>query len=118
LLTATEGAEAAADVRELILAAGQEAVVLRRVSGEGLYGADDADFTEIGVVPIEIVTTPAEDLAKSIDATASVLPEADVRLEDRVRVGPLEYRVQTVVEERLFGVTTHLALELVRLHGG
>jgi hypothetical protein len=46
-----------------------------------------------------------------------VLPALDVRPEDRVRSGADVFRVQTVVEERLFGVATHKVLKLVRIHG-
>jgi hypothetical protein len=40
-----------------------------------------------------------------------------VRPEDRVKSGADVFRVQTVVEERLFGVVTHKVLKLVRQHG-
>ncbi len=48
LLTDNEKIQAAEDVRDLILASGQEAVLLRSQPGERLYGSDDATYTERG----------------------------------------------------------------------
>ena len=117
LLSDPEKASAVGDVKELILASSQEAALLRAVPGERLYGSDDASFTEVDAFPLEFIETPPEDLANKIDATACVLPGLDVRAEDRVHSGTDVFRVQTVVEERLFGVVTHKALKLVRQHG-
>jgi hypothetical protein len=117
MLTAIEKAQAAADVRALILASGQTGRLLRSQPGERLFGSDEAAFGEVGQIPLELVRTPPEDIARSIDATASVLPEADVRAEDRIELGGTVYRIQTVEEQRLFGVLTHKALKLVLLHG-
>jgi len=117
LLSDPEKIRAADDVKELILASGQEAMLLRAVPGERLYGSDDAAFEEVGTFPLEFVETPPEDLNNKIDAVACVLPVQDVRPEDRVRTGADAFRVQTVEEERLFGVITHKVLKLVRLHG-
>ena len=114
LLSDPEKEAAAGDVKELILACGQEAALLRAVPGERLYGSDDASFTEVETFPLEFIETPPENLANKIDATACVLPALDVRPEDRVRSGADVFRVQTVVEERLFGVVTHKVLKLVR----
>ncbi|MHB9037895.1 MAG: hypothetical protein ACYC64_14655 [Armatimonadota bacterium] len=113
----SEKAAAAGDVRELIESCGQEAVLLRKQSGEQLYGSDDESFVDVCAFKLEFVRTPPEDIANKIDATASVLPELDVRSEDRVSVGSDSFRVQTVVDELLFGVVTHKTLKLVRLHG-
>ena len=118
LLTASEKAAAAADIREQILASGQVAVVLREVAAERLYGSDDAPYAEIASVPVEVDFTPWKDLRGTIDGTASVLPHADVRGNDRLRIGEDDFRVQTVKEHRLFGILTHKVVELVRLHGG
>jgi len=117
LLRDLEKIRAAEDVKELILASGQEAVLLRAVPGERLYGSDDASFAEVGTFPLEFVETPPEDLNNKIDAVACVLPGQDVQPEDRVQSGGDTFRVQTVEEERLFGVITHKVLKLVRLHG-
>ena len=117
LLSDPEKTRAADDVKELILASGQEAMLLRAVSGERLYGSDDAAFEEIGTFSLEFVETPPEDLNNKIDAVACVLPVQDVRPEDRVQTGGDAFRIQTVEEERLFGVITHKVLKLVRLHG-
>ena len=119
LLSPNEQAKAGADVRELILASAQTAVLLRATTGEQLYGTDDAPCAPVGEpFPLEFIPTPAEYLAQKIDATACVLPEADVRQEDRVQVGAEIYRVQTVKEERLFGTVTHKVIRLVRHHVG
>ncbi len=119
LLSPNEQAEAGADVRELILASAQTAVLLRATTGEQLYGTDDAPCAPVGEpFSLEFIPTPAEDLAQKIDATACVLPEADVHPEDRVQVGAEIYRVQTVKEERLFGVVTHKVIRLVKHHVG
>lgn len=118
LLTDREKSATKQDVRDLILASGQEAVLLRSEPGERLYGSDDADYAEVGSFPLEFVETPPEDLNHKIDAMACVLPDADVRPEDHVHDNGRRFRVQTVEEERLFGVVTHKVLKLVRLHGG
>ncbi len=118
LLSSAEQAQAAAQVQELIISSGQTAVLLRKQEGENLYGTDEGQFAELCSFPLEMNRTPPAELAKRIDATASVLPELDVRATDRVRAAGVEYRVQTVVEESLFGVVTHKTLELVRLNVG
>ena len=118
LLTEREKALAATDVRALILASGQEADLLRSEPGERLYGSDDASYTNVGSFPLEFVETPPEELRDRIDATACVLPDLDVRPEDRVLLNEVTFRVQTVEEKRLFGIVTHKVLKLVRLHGG
>ncbi len=85
-----------ADVARLILSSGQTARILRVVPGERLYGTDDAEYTEISVIPLELNETPPEELSGKIDALACVLPDADVRGEDRLglRQGkPIAYRV-------------------------
>ena len=118
LLSSAEQAQAAEQVRELITSSGQTAVLLRKQEGENLYGTDEGQFAEICSFPLELNRTPPVDLAKKIDAMASVLPELDVCATDRVRSAGIEYRIQTVVEESLFGVVTHTTLELVRLNVG
>ena len=117
MLTDLEKSQAAADVRALILASGQTGRLLRAQPGERLFGSDEATFAEIGQFPLELVRTPPEDISRSIDATASVLPELDVRAEDRIEVNGTTYRVQTIEEQRLFGVLTHKSLKLVLLNG-
>ncbi len=117
LLSNEERAAAARDVRELILGSGQEVVLLRSTPGEKLYGSDDEAFTEVGRFPGEIVLAPAKDLKQDIDGVASVLPELDIRPEDRLRFGGIDYRVQTVKDESLFGIVTHRIAEMVRIHG-
>lgn len=117
LLSESEKVEAAHMVRELIVSSGQTAVLLRKQDGESLYGTDEGTFTEASTFPLEMNETPATDLTKKTDAEASVLPELDVRATDRVRFEVTEYRVQTVIEESLFGIVTHKTLELVALHG-
>ncbi len=118
LLTEPEKRAAVRDVEELILASGQDATVLRSQPGERLYGSDDEAFAEVGTISLEFVETPPEDLVREkIDASAEILPSADVRAEDRLRTAAGKFRVQTMVEERLFGAVTHKTLKLVRLHG-
>ena len=117
LLSDPERLAAAADVRELIVSSGQAATLLRAQHGERLYGSDDALFAEVSIFKLEFVLTTREDMVNKIDATACVLPELDIQSEDRIRVGTEDYRVQSVVEESLFGVVTHKTLKLVRLHG-
>ncbi len=118
LVTAREQQQACADVKAILLAAGQQAMVARVVPGERLYGADDAEYAERGVIPVECVPVPPDELSQKIDGTAHVLPEADVSVQDRVQIDGMGYRVQAIREERWFGVVTHKVLSLVRLHGG
>lgn len=118
LLSDVERAAAAADVRELITSSGQTAALLRKQADENLYGSDEGEFTEVCTFLLEMSETPPVDIAKRADAAASVLPELDVRVEDRVRFGGLDYRVQTIADQSLFGVVTHKVLELVKLHDG
>ncbi len=117
LLTNGEKELAAGDVRDLILASGQEADLLRSEPGERLYGSDDASYAKVETFPLEFVETPPEELRDKIDAVACVLPDLDARPEDRVQENGVTFRVQTVEAERLFGVVTHKVLKLVRLHG-
>jgi hypothetical protein len=117
LLSDVEKAAAAGDVRELIISSGQTATLLRKQAGESLYGSDEGAFVEVCTFVLEISETPPKDLAKQIDAAASVLPDLDVRVEDRVLYGGCCYRVQTVATQSLFGIPTYKVLELVRLHG-
>jgi hypothetical protein len=117
ILTDSEKVAAAAEVRSLITASGQSAALLRKQTGENLYGSDEGTFAEVCTFALELSETPPADLAKRADAVASVLPELDVRMEDRVRFGECYYRVQTVAPQSLFGVVTHKVLELVTLHG-
>jgi len=117
LVSDSERAQAVADVRAIILAAGQEVSVSRPVPGERLYGADEAEYAAVGVLPVECVPTPPEELAQKIDGTAHALPEADVQPQDRLVLDGVIYRVQAIREERWFGAVTHQVLSLVRLHG-
>jgi len=117
LATEAERAQAVADIRAIILAAGQQAVLSRAVPGERLYGADEAEYAPVGTIPVECVPTPPEELSQKIDGTANVLPEAEVRAQDRLVIDGMTYRVQAIREERWFGVVTHQVVSLVRLHG-
>jgi len=113
-----ERQQAVADVRAIILAAGQEAQVSRPVPGERLFGIDATEYAAVGTIPVECVPTPPEELAQKIDGTAHVLPDADVLVQDRLVIAGVVYRVQAVRPERWFGVVTHQVLSLVCLHGG
>jgi|GEM_PF-348935 len=117
ILTETEKSAAVSQVRDLITASGQTATLLRKRAGENLYGSDEGGFAEVCVFALEMSETPPVDLAKRADALASVLPELDVRVEDRVHFDGRDCRVQTVSPQLLFGVLTHKVLELVALHG-
>ena len=117
LLSNREKNVVAEDVKDLIAASDQEATQLRTTPGERLYGSDDLSFAEVGTFPLEFIETPAEDLAQKIDASACVLPDLDIRPEDRLSVGADKFRVQSVQEERCFGMVTHKVIKLVRLHG-
>jgi hypothetical protein len=116
LLSDAERAQAAADVGALIASCGQRGEVFRAVAGERLYGSDPEGRTSLGTIALEFIADPPEDLGQKIDATASVLPDADVRAEDELRFEGVLYRIQSVQEERLFGALTHKTLALVRLH--
>ena len=114
LLNDRERAEAVADVARLILSSGQTA---RVVPGERLYGTDDAEYAEVSVIPLELNETPPEELSGKIDALACVLPDANVRGEDRLAADRETYRIQSVEEEHFFGTVTHKNLQLVKLNG-
>lgn len=93
LLNDRERAEAVTDVARLILSSGQTARILRVVPGERLYGTDDAEYTEISVIPLELNETPPEELSGKIDALACVLPDADVQGEDRLAADWETYQI-------------------------
>lgn len=118
LLTEGEKTRSAGAVREMILASGQQAALSRCDPGEKLFGHEDETFAPVGTIPVELNRTPPVDLPGDIDAVASALPEADARAQDRLELEGETYRVQTVVEERLFGGVTHKALRLVKVHDG
>jgi hypothetical protein len=117
LLTERERAAAVSDVVRLILASGQTAVVQRIVPGERLYGSDDATYSDIGEIPLELDETPPEELTGKIDAIADVLPDADVLGEDRLVTESGTYKIQSVEPAHFFGAVTHKILQLVKLHG-
>jgi len=119
LLSPSDKATAARDVAALIESSGTIGTLSRPVAGENFYGNDSAAYAPVGPpFAIEFIATPPEDLSQHIDAMACVLPGVDVRVEDRLRVNETEYRVQTVQDERLFGVVTHKVMKLVKHHGG
>jgi hypothetical protein len=113
ILSEKEKAEAAGDVARMILAANCIATLQRKVQSYGgsgqLYGSDDQSYQNIDEDP------PIE-LNGKIDATGSVLPDADVIADDRLKLRSRVYRVQAVHEQYLFGVMTHKSLQLVLLH--
>ncbi len=117
LLTDQERARAVADVAQLILASGQIAKVQRMVPGERLYGSDDATYSDIAEIPLELDETPPEELPDKIDAVADVLPDADVLGEDRLVTDSGTYKIQSVEPAHFFGAVTHKILQLVKLHG-
>ena len=117
LLTERERVQAVADVARLILASGQTAMVQRMVPGERLYGSDDATYSDIGEIPLELDETPPEELTGKIDAVADVLPDADVLGEDRLVTDSGTYKIQSVEPAHFFGAVTHKILQLVKLHG-
>jgi len=128
ILTEAEKAAAVADVREMILAAGQRGQRLTPpTSGERLYGSDEQEYEDAGEISFEFVPKPAETLKKlGADAVISVPPEQEIEPNDRVlfqgdgalHLGTNVFRVITVIEERLFGVVTHKSVHLVKHHGG
>jgi hypothetical protein len=128
ILSDAEKAAAVADVREMILAAGQKGHrLVPPTTGEHLYGSDEEDYMDAGEFAYEFVPTPQETLkAMGADAVVSVLPEQEVRVNDRVtfegggatHLGTDTFKVLTVVEERLFEVVTHKTVQLVKHHGG
>jgi len=117
LLNERERSQAVADVARLILASGQTAMVQRVVRGERLFGSDNATYSDIGEIPLELDETPPEELSSKIDAIADVLPDADVIGEDRLVTNGGTYKIQSVEPAHFFGAVTHKILRLVKLHG-
>ena len=117
LLHPYEQQQAAQAIRALIVASGIMATVLRSAPGENLYGNEDATYTPIGTIPIELMPMPPDKLTSTIDATASVLPEADVHPEDHLHIASVTYRIQTLAPVHCFGVITHQSIQLVKHYG-
>jgi hypothetical protein len=117
LMTDRERTQAVADVARLILASGQTAAVQRIVPGERLYGSDDATYSDLTEIPLELDETPPEELSGKIDAVANVLPDADVLGEDRLVSDSGTYKIQSVEPAHFFGAVTHKILQLVKLNG-
>jgi len=117
LLTDRERTQAVTDVAWLILASGQTALVKRIVPGERLYSSDDATYSDIAEIPLELDETPPEELSGKIDAVADVLPDADVLGEDRLVTDSGTFKIQSVEPAHFFGAVTHKILQLVKLHG-
>ncbi len=117
LLTAREKEEAVAEVGRLIRSSGQTAWVQRVSPGERLYGTEDESFVDLTEIPLEITETPPEDLGKNIDASCSVLPNAEIFTEDRLVISGETYRIQSIEDEHFFGTITHKLLKLVKIHG-
>ena len=65
ILTDSEKASAAAEVGSLITASGRTATLLRKQSGEVLYGSDEGEFTEVCTFALELCETPAADIAQT-----------------------------------------------------
>ena len=128
ILSDAEKAAAVADVREMILAAGQKGHrLVPPTAGERLYGSDEQEYVDAGEFAYEFVPKPQETLkAMGADAVISVLPEQELGVNDRVtfegggatHLGTDTFKVLTVVEERLFGAVTHKSVQLVKHHGG
>ena len=118
LLTEAELKDAVREIERIILSSGQVAVVQRVLIAEKLYATDDCQFNEVGQIAVELLPTPPEDLSEKIDAAVSTLPSADILPEDRLLISDNVYRVQTVVEEQLFGIVTHKTAKLVKLSIG
>jgi len=126
ILTEAEKAAIVADVREMILAAGQKGNrLVPPAPGERLYGSDEQEYTDAGEFDYEFVATPQETLkAMGADAVISALPEQEIEVGDRVtfgggggaHLGTDTFKVITVVEERLFGLVTHKTVQLVKHH--
>ena len=124
ILSDAEKTAAVADVREMILAAGQKGHRLVPPStGERLYGSDEQEYEDAGEFVYEFVPKPQETLkAMGADAVISVLPEQELEVNDRVtfegagakHLGTDTFKVITVVEERLFGAVTHKTVQLVK----
>jgi hypothetical protein len=117
LLTDRERAQAVADVARLILSSGKTALVQRIVPGERLYGSDDATYSDLAEIPLELNENPPEELPDRIDAMADVLPDADVLGEDRLVTDRGSYKIQSVEPAHFFDAVTHKILQLVKLHG-
>lgn len=116
LMTATELSEAKTNVRELIIGSGMSAKVLRPRHEERLYSSDEGTFEDAGIIAIELNDEPKEALSGKIDATASVLPDADILAEDHIEIDERRFRVQTVDPAYFFGTITHLTLKLVQIY--
>jgi hypothetical protein len=126
ILTEAEKAAVVADVREMILAAGQKGRrLVPPASGERLYGSDEQDYADAGEIAYEFGPTPQETLkAMGADAVISVLPEQEIEPDNRVtfegggatHLGVSTFKVIAVIEERLFGVVTHKMVHLVKHH--
>ena len=108
----------AREIARMIVSFNQSAQVWRKdPSDEALYGGDDVPYVAAGgPIWIELVTLTPEDISNKIDARASVLPGAGVVEEDRLQIGDVLYRVQTVDPQNHFGVVTHKTLKLVLYH--
>ena len=117
LLNRQEQMEAVKATRELILAGGSEAKWLRPDSGQHIYGRDECPLVEIETLIVELNEKPRTELNQKIDATGSLLPDVAIQTEDVLEIGQHRFRVQGIKEERLFGVITHLQVDLVLIHG-
>jgi hypothetical protein len=117
LMTDRERAQAVDDVARLILASGQIAMVQRMVPGDRLYGSDDATYSDLAEIQLELNENPPEELPDKIDAIANVLPDADVLGEDRLVADSGTFKIQSVEPAHFFGAVTHKILHLVKLHG-
>lgn len=118
-LTSSEHDAAKTDVAAMIAASGLEASLWRRDASEsGRYGEEDSAYADLGVTfPFEWHPRPKETLTSdSHDAEIHVLPDLDIREEDRVIWNGQTFKVLNVVPENLFGATTHQLVRLARVH--
>lgn len=122
IISDAERAQVLSDAREMILAAARQQAVLSRVTANtsSVYANDDRAYTVRGTIAVMMTPDPPDTLSSrgaEIDATVTVLPEADVRPQDRMTYNGVTYRVQSVHDVDWFGLTVSRVLHLVTLHG-
>lgn len=119
LVTATERAQAVADVQSLIESSGLEGGLFRRSDApKSRYGEEESEYEDTGITfPFEWRPKPKETLSGDTpDAEIHVLPGLDIREGDRIRHDATDWKVLNVTEENLFGAVTHKLVRLARVY--
>ena len=107
------------NVRELIMTSGETGTRFTPdPNAENLYGKNDVPYLGGEIIHLELQIIPVETLTKmGADAVIDVLPEQELKPQDRIEIDGAKYKVLNIEEQNCFGVLSHKTVKLVKHHG-